>query len=238
MDTYTRGMLGVLRGKVSDLPMGQGIATFVNPYSYLRLRRDQGLVARMDRVYVDGAAMVLALRAVGVRVSRRSMDLTSMAPDVLGQASRQGLSVALVGSEPGVAERAGALLEGEVGPLKLVRVRNGYFAGTDEWAREIERLAELSPDIVLVGMGAPLQEAFLVDLQEAGWLGAGFTCGGFLHQTASSSTGAYYPRMFRRARWLYRMLDEPRLVRRYFLQYPWFVLVFAWDAVRTRRGVA
>lgn len=234
MSTYTCGMLGLLRGKVSDLPMEQGAATYLNPYSYLRLRRFPGLLERMDRVYLDGAAMVLALRMVGVKVARRSMDLTSMAPDVLGRASLEGRSVAFVGSEPGVAEQAVERLQSVIGPLKVVRVRDGYFTGPEDWSREVQGLVELSPDVVLVGMGTPLQERFLADLTGAGWRGAGFTCGGFLHQTAPTESGHYYPRLFRRARWLYRMIDEPRLARRYLLQYPWFVVVFTIDALRER----
>lgn len=227
-------MLAVLREKVSDLPLGQGIAVFLNPYSYLRLRRSSELLQQVDRIYVDGAALVLALRCAGIRTERRSMDLTSMAPEVLERASRETETIALVGGEAGIAQQAGERLQAILGPLNFVRIRSGYFADGVERAQEIENLAQTGPDVVLAGMGSPLQERFLVDLQRAGWRGTGYTCGGFLHQTASSATGQYYPRAFRHARWLYRMLDEPKLVPRYLLLYPWFVAVFVHDVIKDR----
>lgn len=41
------------------------------------------------------------------------------------------------------------------------------------------QINELNPDLVVVGMGAPLQEKFLVDLVGLGWRGRGYTCGVF-----------------------------------------------------------
>ena len=69
-------------------------------------------------------------------------------------------------------------------------------------------------------MGTPKQEEFLLDLSQAGWKGTGYTCGGFLHQTAQNIK--YYPKWIDlfNLRAIYRIYDEPRLIKRYMLEYP------------------
>ena len=92
----------------------------------------------------------------------------------------------------------------------------------------------MHPDIIVCGMGAPLQEQLLVDLQNIGWIGTGYTCGGFLHQIASNIQ--YYPIWTDKyhLRWAYRIYDEPKLFKRYFWEYPKFLMVFIYDYINYR----
>ena len=80
-------------------------------------------------------------------------------------------------------------------------------------------------------MGTPFQEQFLVDLKNLGWIGAGYTCGGFIHQTAANIK--YYPEFFNtyNLRWLYRMIDEPKLIKRYLILYPKSTFLFFFDFI-------
>ncbi|MNN73388.1 UDP-Gal:alpha-D-GlcNAc-diphosphoundecaprenol beta-1,4-galactosyltransferase [compost metagenome] len=78
-------------------------------------------------------------------------------------------------------------------------------------------------------MGTPRQEDFLIELQESGWLGVGFTCGGYFDQLNSADGGLYYPGFIDRynMRWAYRIYKEPkRLWKRYFVDYPVGMLAF------------
>ena len=83
-------------------------------------------------------------------------------------------------------------------------------------------------------MGTPLQEKFLIDLKKNGWSGIGFTCGGFLHQTSNNII--YYPNWIDKfsLRAFYRMYDEPKLIKRYFLIYPLAILLFLYDLFKFR----
>ncbi len=230
-------MITALRAKVTDAPITEGAATFLNPHSYLLLRPHADLLEHFDAVYLDGISMVVAVRRLlGIRVERRSFDLTSLAPGVFAEASRRGTTMAVVGGEPGVAEAAVDSFTALYGPLSVGHVRDGYFASRDERAATVRRLAELDPGLLIVGMGTPGQEELVSELRAEGWRGLAYTCGGFLHQTAGSRGDTYYPRFFDRSnlRWLYRIIDEPRLATRYFVRYPWFVMVFVWDVVRDR----
>lgn len=210
--------------------LSRGLVTFLNPYSYLIARKEIDTISRMDCVLCDGFLLSFLMRLAGVHAARTSFDMTSLAPVVFREASESGDDIYFLGSEPGVADEAVAQFKHKFPRLKVCGIRHGFFANAQERDDVITDLVEKGPSIVVVGMGTPAQEKFLVDLKAAGWQGRGYTCGGFLHQTARGGT-QYYPEWMNRMnlRWLYRMIDEPKLIRRYFLDYPKFILVFAYD---------
>ncbi|HCI5759941.1 TPA: WecB/TagA/CpsF family glycosyltransferase, partial [Klebsiella pneumoniae] len=100
-------------------------------------------------------------------------------------------------------------------------------------AHFIKQLSELEPDIIIVGMGTPAQDIFLQEMFMSKWTGVAFSCGGFLHQTAKNGS-TYYPDFFNKynLRWMYRMIDEPKLVSRYLFGYPKSILFFLFDLMR------
>ena len=100
----------------------------------------------------------------------------------------------------------------------------------------LNELVDLNPDAVVVGMGAILQEQLLSDLYVKGWRGLGFTCGGYIHQTAMSGVN-YYPDFIDKynLRWLYRMIKEPKLIYRYLVSYPQFLFLFIVDLYKYRK---
>lgn len=206
------------------------IVSFLNPYSYLVMRKEEKLYKEIDSFYCDGILFAKAMRLTGKAFERVSFDMTSLAPKVLQNAEQKGLSVFIMGSEPGIVDRAAVLFRELYPDLKLAGLRHGFFNSDTERLDFLQELCAASPDIVIVGMGAPAQERFIVDLKATGWKGAAFTCGGFLHQTASSGLH-YYPCWADRfnLRWLYRMYDEPKLVKRYFIYYPLFLIIFLYD---------
>ena len=79
-----------------------------------------------------------------------------------------------------------------------------------------------------------MQEQFLIDLQKSGWQGVGYTCGGFLHQTAKGIQ--YYPKWVNRLglRAFYRMYDEPQLIKRYFIEYPKAIVIILGDLMKAK----
>ncbi len=211
----------------------EGIYTFLNPYSYLVARKNSDCLCRFDAVFVDGIMLCLFLRLVGIRVERVSFDMTSLAPLVFRHAMETKKDIFFIGGEPGVVEVAVEKIKDKYPGLSVSGVRHGYFSSNNDRVMTIDTIKALNPAIVVVGMGAPLQENFLSELKKNDWSGVGFTCGGFIHQTAASGI-SYYPRVIDKLnmRWLYRMFDEPKLVRRYFVDYTKFVFVFCYDALK------
>lgn len=205
------------------------IVTFVNPYSYMIARKNKGIYSRFDYICADGILLSLFASVFFRRTKRLSFDMTSLAPVVFEHASINGLEVFFVGSTDESVNSAVTKISAQFPRMKISGARSGYFTG-EERSLFINEMVRLQPKIVVVGMGAPLQEKLLVDLRDAGWLGTGFTCGGFIHQTAKAE-GDYYPVFIDRfhLRWAYRIYDEPKLLTRYLFNYPAFVFCFIYD---------
>lgn len=215
-----------------DIP-DEGVITFLNPFSYFIARQHQDLFENVDGIMIDGSLLCFLLRVRGHNVKRVSFDMTSLAPKVFLNASQVKKSIYFLGSTTEEVEDFVEYVQGEYPDIKVVGCRSGYFSNLKEKKESIISIVELAPDIVVVGMGTPLQEEFLLMLRGAGWRGQGFTCGGFFHQT-SARGGKYYPKWIDKLnlRWLYRMWDEPKLLKRYFLYYPVSVVLFFKDSMK------
>lgn len=229
-------MITVVLDRITDREITSGIASFLNPHSYMELRGKTELLSELDAIYIDGGALVLALRLLGVRVRRRSFDMSSLAPSVLKEACKARRRVYFIGGQSGVAERAAAVVSRSIGDLDVI-CHHGYLSTPSDTQQIIDKVSSTPGALVIVGMGAVLQEQFLVHLKRSGWRGLAFSCGGFFHQTASTRDGEYYPALINRLglRWAYRIYDEPRLFWRYAFVYPLFVQRFVRDVVQYRR---
>lgn len=204
--------------------------TFLNPYSYLLARKNKVLFSHFSEIHFDGIALCIFASFFGIKKNRISFDMTSLAPVVMRDACETGKSIYLIGSEPGLALAAAEELRKTFPKLNFIGFRHGYFSSPENRDQVISEINELNPDIVIAGMGTIYQEKFLVDLMLTGWNGTGYTCGGFIHQTAKSGT-KYYPVFFDKLnlRWLYRIFDEPKLLKRYVFEYPKFFYFFTAD---------
>ena len=127
----------------------------------------------------------------------------------------------LVGGKDNVSEKAGRVFCELFPGLNVVASFSGY---ADDPERAIVALNAMENSAVICGMGAPRQERFLLKLKQSGWVGAGFTCGGFLDQVLEDIH--YYPGWIDRynLRFMYRLYREPgRLWRRYIIEYGVFI---------------
>ena len=169
-------MIELLKQRASaDASARPRLVTFLNPYSYRVARGRQELYQRFDVIHYDGIALAMLMQLAGVKVARKSFDMTSLAPEVLASAASEGRRVYFIGGEPGVPEQAVAKLQARFSGLQVAGVRHGFFSDETERVSFIQELAALAPDIVIVGMGAPLQEILLLELAGAGWRGERYT---------------------------------------------------------------
>lgn len=204
--------------------------TFVNPYSYLSLRKYARLYY-FDNIYVDGFSAVIVFKLFGYNVKRVSFDMTSLAPKIFDYCILKKKNIAFIGSMPLDVSEAVKSISIEFPDLNISYYHHGYINNDLSLRRKvILEICRINPDVVVVGMGCVLQEDFLVDLLKSGWVGHGYTCGGFLHQTASGGL-SYYPKIFDKLnlRWLYRIYDEPKLFKRYVYEYPKFIFYALFD---------
>lgn len=193
------------------------IYTYLNPVSYLTALDNKELFSQMDGIFADGSLLVKAIKLVyGKLVTRRSFDMTSMAPELFSYAEAHLKTIYIVASKQEQVEKAVEILHERYPKVTFVGYRNGYFASEQEMDEEAKHIVELNPDFLIVGMGALMQEKFLVKVKNAGYQGVGFTCGGFIHQT-SKNEADYYPAWVDKTnlRFVYRMWKEPHTRKRY-----------------------
>ena len=210
---------------------GEGIYTFLNPVSYLDALSHKELFERFDGIFADGSLLVAAIRMVyGRKVTRRSCDMTSVGRALLEVSERNGKSLYYVASKQEEVEKAVTMFREKYPDANIMGYRNGYFANEQEMNEEAKHITELNPDFLVVGMGALKQEEFLLRVKDAGYQGIGFTCGGFIHQTAHSET-EYYPDWVDRmnVRFIYRMYKEPHTRKRYLMAGLIFPVRFVWE---------
>ncbi|HHQ6589409.1 MAG: WecB/TagA/CpsF family glycosyltransferase [Pseudomonadota bacterium] len=217
-----------------DLRKKNKIYTFLNCYSYFIFRKNVQVFSEFNGIYCDGIVFEKMMRSIKVRTSRVSFDMTSLAPVVFDYAQKNNETVILVGSEEGIVDKVKEHLSSEFQQLRIVDVRHGFFNNDGERYSYLTKVIEINPDYVIAGMGTPYQEKFLLDLKKLGWEGIGFTCGGFFHQTCNRGI-KYYPNWMDRfnLRWAYRIWDEPKLAKRYFIYYPISIVAFYYDCLRS-----
>ncbi|VVP53362.1 UDP-N-acetyl-D-mannosaminuronic acid transferase [Pseudomonas fluorescens] len=171
--------------------------------------------------FCDGMLMSTFMsRVTGRRIGRVSFDFTSIADLVLRSAEQQGKRVYFVGARQAELELFVSKIKALYPRLTLAGYHNGYFNASQAEGIQAD-ICRSEAHILIVGLGAGLQEQFEQDALRAGFRGVAFTCGGFIRQEALA-TRNYYPALINRLhmRAFYRMYREPHTIKRYLIDYP------------------
>ncbi len=184
----------------------------------------------------DGVPVVLASRLLR-RAAPQKVSGSDLVGPLAKRAAERGWRVVLLGGGDGIARRAAARMTADHPGLNVVGTlspRVELDASADRRKTVIESIARLTPDLVLVALGAPKQELWIHEscaaLAPAVLLGVGatldFLAGAVPRAPSWVSRGGL--------EWLYRLAREPRrLWRRYLLRDPRFLGVVLADL---RRG--
>lgn len=191
--------------------------------------RDRALrdfLNRADVVFCDGVGVMVAAWLLGERIPER-ITYADWAWRLAAFAEAEGLSLYFLGARPGVAAKAARNLEERHPALKISGVRYGYFdhaAGSRENAAVVQEINAQEPDILLVGLGMPLQERWLMENRRN--LNASVAlAGGAVFDYVSGELRRGPPLLTDNGfEWLARLFIEPgRLWRRYLLGNPLFL---------------
>lgn len=216
---------------------GNSLVTFLNHYSFLCVKDEAQVFSRFNYIYCDGFLLRFFVKNfLGINVRKLSFDNSSIAPAVFDYAERSGSRTFFVGGDITIAEKAANEIIKLHPELVILGYSPGFFESEKSRALLIAKLVELQVEIVVCSMGTPYQERFLVDLQDSGWRGVGFTSGGFFHQVAKFGH-TYYPNWVLRLnmRWLYRIIKEPYTFPRYTYYLMIFFFVFFSDYFQNKR---
>lgn len=188
-------------------------------------------------VFCDGAGVMLAARLLGGRIPER-ITYADWAWQLAAFAAAEGFSLYFLGARPGVAEAAAEKLKERHPTLKIVGVRHGYFdrsAGSRESEAVVREINAAAPDILIVGLGMPLQEYWLMVNHDRLDVGVALTGGAVFDYVSGRLNRG--PRFLTSngLEWLARLLVEPRrLWRRYLVGNPLFV----WRVLKQRLGAS
>jgi N-acetylglucosaminyldiphosphoundecaprenol N-acetyl-beta-D-mannosaminyltransferase len=187
---------------------------------------------RADILYADGASVLLAARFLGSRISEK-LTTTDVWPELCKLAAGEGYRFFLLGGELGLAEKARLAALAEHPGLQIVGVHHGFFAAEEE-KEVVERINAAAPDVVWVGMGDPAQVFWAEQARNRLTAGLVVTCGGlfkFLSGTVKRAPVWFHKNGFE---WVFRILREPDVRRRYAQDFP--SLAFRLVVHRLRQG--
>ena len=189
-----------------------------------------------DLVYCDGYGVRLAARMIGLPVPHR-MTGADWIWAVAAMCEEAGLSIYLLGSDPGASAEAAAALERWYPRLKVSGNHHGYFdIDGPHNERVVEHINELKPDLLLVGMGTPQQEVWAERYFDRLDAHVVWTVGALFDYLSNRIRRAPYFLSDNGLEWVFRLAVEPRrLWRRYLIGNPVFLSRVFVEA-RRRRG--
>lgn len=215
VDRYDRDQLFARVGELVDAG-GRATVAYANIHVLNTAATDPELAAFLNGVevcYCDGAGVVLGARVLGETLPER-MTGADWIWD-LARLAEGRWRLFWLGSEPGVTEAAAKKLQ-ERHPSLHVDTDHGYHAkqGPENDAL-IERINTSAPDIVLVGMGTPVQERWVAENRERLQAPVVWVLGATA-DFVSGKVSRGHPLLYNNQEWLARLLTEPRrLWRRY-----------------------
>ncbi len=200
--------------------------------------RMRELYARAHAIHADGMPLVLWSRVLGHRVDRqhRTTSLDWHEPLAREGADRRW-GFFLLGATSQVAERAAWELLRRFPGLR-VAAHHGYFdASLDAKTNTdvLDRIETFGTQVLMVGMGMPRQEHWILENLDRIHANVIFPVGGLFDYLAG--TVPTPPRWLGRLglEWAFRLAAEPRRLWRRYLLEPWALVPWMWRDLVSRR---
>ncbi len=234
----------VLRWIHHAVSSGQQVtAMYANAYAVTLAQADPTFRAAMgqaDLVFCDGVGVRLASWLLGTPLPERFTP-----PDWIGQlaacCAREGYRLFLLGAQPEVVALAAERLRA-CEPTLQVAVHHGYFdPHSAENERVLAHIAEAAPQVMLVGMGMPRQEQWMVENKRSHSVPVVISVGALFDYLAGHRRRGPAWMTDHGLEWLCRLWYEPgRLGHRYLVGNPrfaWLILRQWWQR-RTAKPAA
>ncbi len=196
-------------------------------YLYYHDAKLRQFFAKADFTHVDGMPLIYLGKLLGLPLNRehRTTYVDWLHP-LMSEAAQKGWRIFYLGSKPGVGARSAKLLQAKYPGLEITTA-HGYFDVQPNSAENQAVLAEINaycPDVVIVGMGMPRQEHWVLDNYQKISTHVILNSGAMMDYAVGEIPTP--PRWAGRLglEWLFRLFAEPsRLWHRYLVE-PWFVL--------------
>jgi N-acetylglucosaminyldiphosphoundecaprenol N-acetyl-beta-D-mannosaminyltransferase len=180
-----------------------------------------------DYVFGDGTGVRWAARLQKAPV-RDNLCGTDLIPQLMQATSRRGYRYYLLGGDEATIEAAAEHAKRTMSGWTLVGHHHGYVQGEQASRAAVEAINQAGPDLLLVGMGNPLQEQWINAHRRQLRVPLCAGIGGLFHYWAGDLQRA--PAWLRRmgAEWLGILCQQPHKAKRYLLGNP----LFLWRILR------
>lgn len=190
-----------------------------------------GFFKKADIVHVDGAGIILAARLLGYSIPER-LTWADWAWDLARHFGKNKYTLFLLGGPDGLAEQAAAGLKAAAPNLNIAGTHHGYFAKSGpENEVVIQKINRLSPDILWVGMGMPLQERWVLENHDKINAKVFMTCGAaYKHLAGWLKRGPKWM-VGHHLEWVWLLFQDPK---RGFIRYLWGNPMFLYYCLKER----
>ncbi|WP_341531521.1 WecB/TagA/CpsF family glycosyltransferase (plasmid) [Nostoc sp. UHCC 0302] len=210
-------------------------------YLYHRNPKMRAFYAKAEFTHIDGMSLVFLGKLLGFSLQRQQRVTYAdwMAP-LMAEAAYRGWRIFYLGSKPGVAEQGAKILREEFSGLRITTAHGYFDARHDNKENQavLEQINQYQPHVLMVGMGMPRQENWILDNLEQISANVILPCGAAIDYVAGAIPTP--PRWAGKTclEWLFRLVAEPgRLWRRYLIE-PWFLLKLflleGWKSIQRR----
>lgn len=192
---------------------------FVNPHCVnisLKDRVYRDAILASDLVLPDGIGIQMAGRMMRTPL-KQNVNGTDLFPALCQHSAAAGLSIYLLGGEPGVAERVARWLAENAPAVTVAGYRDGFFSPVEE-PEVIAGINASGANLLLVAMGVPRQDVWIRQHLPALKVGVAMGVGGLFDFYSDRIARA--PLWAREAglEWIYRLSNEfGRMWRRYLI---------------------
>lgn len=173
-------------------------------------------------VLFEGIGLKLA-RFLTARVCWPDISGTELVPLFLAGCTDRTVKLALVGGHAGVAAAAGQALSRQFPHAVIVKTLNGFSDLSDEQSA-LGSIAQARPDILLLGLGTPIQEVKALAFAQVTHTPIIWCVGGLFDLLAGVKQRAPRWILMCRIEWLWRLARHPGAYwQRTFVQGPWLL---------------
>lgn len=201
------------------------IGFFVNVHSINLAISDPKFFHKLSNanaLFADGSGMRLAARKAGFLLNGNNNG-TDMLPHLCRRCIGQNQSLYFLGAQPGVAHKAASKLKSQFPGLNIAGTEHGY---TDDKNTDhiIKAINESGCDVLLVAMGSPMQEKWLLEHRDQLQCKTALAVGGLFDFYSGKISRS--PMWLREIgmEWVWRLMQEPqKKFNRYVIGNPLFL---------------
>ncbi|WP_199482316.1 WecB/TagA/CpsF family glycosyltransferase [Vibrio owensii] len=208
------------------------LISFVNPFSFYEMKENPELTNQFDGFFSDGGLLCKMHNLFNKeKIDRVSFDYSSVADDFLKFCESEKLKFSIVGATSDELSKAINVFKEKYPNLVFGYCHDGYFK-EDEFIKIIESVED--SDVVIVAMGAPLQEITAAKIHKKNNHKLVITCGGFITQTSIKDD--YYHPLIKKfgLRWLQRIVMHKHVRDKVLKKYPSFVIRYTFEGIKSK----